>query len=463
MSTTAEHRDVPAPLELTSRTLAEHGGELLDSQRAQAAPAFVLVPEQDSGAAGLLQTLRRHPDPDIYLKPVLLRCQQPPPAELAQACDGSWAGSPGELPQGLLQVCSGIRDSIVGLARAPGGDTGLPLRLLRFMACRGGPLSPLPTARHRQGHVYPSLEPLASAEPGAVLNSLEVLEEQRVIQGELHTTAYECAHCGCAFLNFTENCPQCAAVDLSHDDLVHHFRCGYTAELGAFRRGEQLVCPKCDRALHHIGVDYDKPSSMFHCRSCTHDFQEPTIRTTCYDCGHNSAPENLPQRSVKRFMVTALGQNAAALGLESLFMSVMERRLNLCPWDAFQMFLKVEAARIARYRRSRSSLLLLQLCGVDELYVRLGRRADDVFEELAEAMTQILRRSDLITARHDALFVALLTETDEAQAARAAARLDEGVGELLQNNMGTTAGLRVKVANLDPEADPQALLQALMD
>ena len=456
-----------APLEMVSPGAAgpDRGDtQTLAGPEAAQAPAFVLLPEQDPGAAGVLETIRRHPSPEIYLKPVFLRTERGPAAtDFTRMVDGAWLAASPDLPQALLERCHAIAAEVSGFARSPdGADHGLPLRLLRFMASRQHEFQPVPSARHRQGHVHPALETLSGEEPGAVLNALEVLEEQQVILGRLITTAHECTHCGCAFLNFTENCPQCGSVDLVQDDLVHHFRCGFTAELEAFRRGSELACPKCDRPLRHIGVDYDKPSSMFHCRSCAHDFQEPGVLSTCYDCGRGTAPENQPVRSIKAYTITALGQNAAALGLESLFMSIMERRLSLCPWESFQMFLKVETARIARYRRSRSSLLLLRLTDIEALYVQLGRRAHDVFHELAEAITQILRRSDLITARHDALFLALLTETSADQAHRAAERLAEGVGELLQNNIGTEVGLTVAVEELDGGVEAATLVERLL-
>ena len=33
-------------------------------------------------------------------------------------------------------------------------------------------------------------------------------------------------------------------------------------------RGGDLVCPKCNRQLRHIGVDYEKPSKLFTCFNC---------------------------------------------------------------------------------------------------------------------------------------------------------------------------------------------------
>src|SRR5262249_49631791 len=76
-------------------------------------------------------------------------------------------------------------------------------------------------------------------------------------------------------LNFREVCPVCSSPNVEVADLVHHFRCAFVAPSSRFARGSRLVCPKCDRELKHIGVDYEKPAQSFSCRPCGAAFREP--------------------------------------------------------------------------------------------------------------------------------------------------------------------------------------------
>ncbi|MBI3773058.1 MAG: hypothetical protein HY272_10220 [Gammaproteobacteria bacterium] len=341
-------------------------------------------------------------------------------------------------------------------------DVNIAFKVLRMIASRGTPFVPVATASASAGYVYPLIEPLFDHNDAGVLQTLEYLQDQRLLHGEFFARAHFCSHCDCAFLNFTEACPHCGATDLKLDELVHHFKCAYTGELSEFKRGETMVCPKCEQLLRHIGVDYDKPSLVYHCNQCTHAFQDPRVMSMCYNCGRSVAPENQLIRIIQSYSVSSLGENAARYGMESLFANIFDSELKLASFVSFMDFCRIEVERIRRYKKSSSTLVLFEFSGLDALYIKLGKRARDVFMELSAIFKSILRRSDVITARNETVFLVVMTETDMDQARLAVGRLEQGIIALFENNLSIKPRLRFQVYALADVSDPQTALEQFL-
>ena len=428
--------------------------------------AYWLVEARDGAGSAELGAVRQNPAPQVYLKPVVLLTGDDPvsPLDLRQA-DLHLSGEQLRegLPPGEAARFQAINRYVAGLPGAAGGtDTNLAFRLLRFLASRDQELTALMTDRHRTGFVYPLLLPFFAEQDDGFLRVLEFLEHQRLVRGEFQSKAHFCHHCGCAFLNFLETCPHCASADLRLDEMVHHFKCAHTAPMSDFQRDEALVCPKCTRTLRHIGVDYDKPSIVYTCNQCSHSFQDPTVSTVCYHCGRAADPEHQQHREIKRFTVTAIGKNTAMYGLDTLFTSLLESELNLQPYDAFARFVQVEKARIERYHVSNSSLLMVSLADLDQVYLEAGARAKEIFGELGRLFRGVLRDSDVLTARSESVFVILLTETGPDQAQRALERLAARVGELLETNLGRQPEIRSAVYPVGGALDLDASVEQFL-
>lgn len=401
--------------------------------------SFLLVEaSQEDQAYKVLEQIRHHSLPHVYLKPVVLvMTQHEVSPEIEQAFDASIRQA--YITEQSLDELASRLDNINRWSDSLGqmtnsADRNIVVKLLRYIASRRHALQPVTTIHSRNGFVYPELEPFLNTHDEGVFQTLEFLEQQNLVSGEFKTKARFCSHCHSAFLNFKEVCVHCGSEDLNIDELIHHFKCGYTAEMADFFHDDELVCPKCDRKLQHIGVDYDKPSIMYRCNSCTHAFQEPGVMTSCFSCGRSTEPENQLFKTIKNYTITAIGESAAHHGLENLFGSIVENEIPLTPYRQFTQFINIEAARIERYKLSTSSLIFIYLKGLDTLYVRLGARAGSMFRELSTIIESILRTSDVITARDESVFVLALTETSIQQAERAIERLKEGFNDLLQEN-----------------------------
>lgn len=417
-------------------------------------------------ARKVLVAIRQRPLPAQYLCPaVWVDAPREANAEFMAAADGAVAGR--DLAAGVASRLAADFDTVhQWVDRLPDGgrssDTNVAFKVLRFMASRGAEQVPVQTVRSHIGFSYPGLQGFFRQHDSGLLDTLDFLAEQNLVGGRFVTKNHFCSHCECAFLSFKECCPQCGADDLRLDELVHHFRCAYVGELAQFRQGDALVCPKCERGLKHIGVDYDKPSVVFHCNQCNHGFQDPAVMTTCFQCGRSTEPENQVTRTLQAYKITAIGENAASHGLESLFSSVLESELRLYSYTSFIDFVRVEAARIERYKVSQSSLVLIDLQGLEQLYIRLGRRAQEVFGELSAVFKTVLRRSDVITARNESVFAVVLTETSPEHAERAVERLREGMAGLLENNLARHLKVQTLIEPLGADTDPDALLEQFL-
>lgn len=75
-----------------------------------------------------------------------------------------------------------------------------------------------------------------------------------------------------------------------------------------------LICPKCHRQLRHIGVDYDRPATIYSCKTCGNSFSSPLTKATCCYCEKTSDVQNLIPRDVVYLEITAEGIRALTQG-----------------------------------------------------------------------------------------------------------------------------------------------------
>jgi len=411
--------------------------------------------------------LRRNLSPKVYLRPIIyLMESMDMPTEIHKAADGhvNTMSVDSAIIEDWVSRVEHINHWINHLSKVDSAqDSNIAFKVLRIITSRNIELKPITTIRRSSGYVYPVLEPLFAKRDTGVMETLSFLESQHLLTPAFVSKAHYCSHCGSAFLNFKESCTHCSSDDLTLDELVHHFKCAYTAEMSEFKQGDQLQCPKCERQLRHIGVDYDKPSMVYHCNQCSHTFQDPKIVTECYNCGRSVEPENQEVRVIQSYTVSAIGLNAAEYGLEALFTNLLDAELHLYSSNAFRDFFNVEAARINRYKVTSSSLAMIQFRDLDQLYIKLGSRAQEVFAELSTIFKTVLRQSDVITARNESIFFVIMTETKKEHAYRAVERLREGVTALFKNNLDFTPELVVGVEEINEQLDLEKTLEAFLE
>ena len=117
-----------------------------------------------------------------------------------------------------------------------------------------------------------------------------------------------CGSCGGAHLNYVDLCPQCDGLDIFPEQAIHCFTCGLVAEQDSFRRGERLICPKCQTALKHIGTDYDRPIERSRCGDCGERFNDAKVKAACLACGELNDQSALSTHTYRSYRIGPGGE-----------------------------------------------------------------------------------------------------------------------------------------------------------
>lgn len=458
----------PHPLDLPGFRLIRVESAALEPRRCAEVRAVLVDAADPAAAAAVCRRIRRHPQPAVYLAPIILiePVAGGTPRAVAGMADG--VSTPAAFPtlyyQQFAEWVAAIHQRLGQIGNAgQDQDTNLAFKFLRHLFVRSGRIAPVHDADSHRGYHYPQLDAFLGGPDENVFEILAFLEGQRLLAGSFVDKIHLCGSCHSAFLNFRETCPHCHSANLRVDDLIHHYRCAHVAPFGEYQRDGRLVCPKCQHELKQIGVDYDKPSAVSICQDCGHTSQEPETDTLCYQCGAVAVPEHLERLTVKAYSLTGLAENAAIHGLDNLFRSILESELDILPLTVFKRFLEVEVERVKRYRVSHSSLVMLFIEDLDRIYMRAGPRAKDIFGEFGRIVRAALRTSDVITAFNESLFLILATETPAQGAEGMAARLNERLDQLIRNNFDQPARIVSRCRELDGGSDADALIDALVN
>lgn len=152
------------------------------------------------------------------------------------------------------------------------------------------------------------------AQPDLVAREGDILVADGLFKHIFFDRLHVCARCNSSRLNVREECSRCRSADLSEESYLHHFRCAYQGADSEFRQGDDLICPKCRRALTNFGTDYDRPGTMCVCHNCGHADSEPVIGFMCLDCGAHSDSATTGTRNVYSYDLSEQGKSFATHG-----------------------------------------------------------------------------------------------------------------------------------------------------
>jgi len=147
-----------------------------------------------------------------------------------------------------------------------------------------------------------------------VAREAQTLCEQELFKREFFDRFYVCSSCDSTRQHVREECAECRSAELTEEPYLHHFTCAYQGPESEFRRGDELICPKCRRELSHFGFDYDRPGTMIVCKACGHAASEPVVGFVCMDCGHHADSESCNTRDVYSYRLTDQGVGFAEYG-----------------------------------------------------------------------------------------------------------------------------------------------------
>lgn len=121
---------------------------------------------------------------------------------------------------------------------------------------------------------------------------------------------YLCPTCHHSHMLYVENCPKCGSSEIASEEVIHHFRCANVSPEHTYNFGGQLRCPKCKKVLRHIGIDYDRPATVFSCKNCDHSFLNPDTKAICTNCGEEHSVNVLMAHDIVQCSLTPEGIKA---------------------------------------------------------------------------------------------------------------------------------------------------------
>ncbi len=162
------------------------------------------------------------------------------------------------------------------------------------------------------GYALPRFEMLMKYKIATVKEVMQCLEklctQHKLLEtGELRAVLNICPHCYENKMIWHETCPKCGTIDIEEVHMIHHFRCANISSEESYLKDGKLICPKCKHELKHIGVDYDRPASMYLCKENNIHFSTPVIKALCTNCEKTSELVELLRRKIHQLSYTNLG------------------------------------------------------------------------------------------------------------------------------------------------------------
>lgn len=292
-------------------------------------------------------------------------------------------------------------------------DTAI-LSFLETLAKSGvSVIEPLSSPFKPTGHFYPDILHIT----GALENEeayLNALAERGFFVRRLRNRVRLCGLCDSYQINYREVCPVCSSIDIIRGQMIHHFQCGHVDSIENFRQGVDLICPKCEKTLRHIGIDYEKPSGYFKCASCHSVVSEPVVELECLVCGLICKPDETVEKNIYSYELTELAWEAVRSGkimgmdLESI---LYDAHTHLFNKQYFEIELKRELIRMKRYK-STFTLILARIENVGEIQKNHPDRLTWYVNSLFKALTEGLRELDTCCVWESHTLGIILSETN---------------------------------------------------
>jgi len=143
------------------------------------------------------------------------------------------------------------------------------------------------------GFRYPLTDSILETPSDESIRIMEELIGSGVLKKSFYDKLPKCPSCGGFEIRPGSHCPKCGSAHLTKGTVIEHYACGYVGferEFQAERASEKgiapsLTCPKCNKELRQIGVDYSRPGFFYKCNGCEEMTDKPDVKWHCSDCG----------------------------------------------------------------------------------------------------------------------------------------------------------------------------------
>lgn len=338
-------------------------------------------------------------------------------------------------------------------------------KTISFMyTCEIQDLEPIPYIYSSNNYAYPILSVnFRQRDEHIALDILDLAEREGIFDSTYVDRIYLCPSCQGGHLTYREVCPKCGSSNSKTEDIIHHFPCAYVGPLSDFTNeiDDQLDCPKCNKRLRHIGVDYDKPSVLHECKACDHKFQDFNVKAKCLACNTDNLVEQLKGREIRKYSLTKKGELSAINGFVSTSKDI-EEIIGTVKFDTFVTMLKYEIERL-RQTEGASNLCAIHLSNPSQIYSKMGSEVQKVLlKDLVKVIRSNIRSSDIISFQSSSTIILSMNEIPT----RIAKRILTEIIDMLKRLIATTfkdieVEFEYEVIKLDYKLSPQLHIQQL--
>lgn len=427
----------------------------------------VFVVQQSDHAKDIINAIRSSKRPRMYLLPLYLDGYSHSDRDpgLAHLVDGFLEGEDVARfvrmhESFLAKVHYEIRELLNSAGDDAVRDSDPALRVIRFLYTRRRDLEPVRDPHSLFGYKYPLVDLQFNEDTYQKFTLLDYLESRHLLSGVFHDRIHLCPECYSGFLNFREVCTKCGSANLDTESLLHHFSCGHVAPQSAFERQGRFICPKCQKEPRHIGVDMDRPGFVHTCQECHHVFQEPDVDTVCYRCARQTDPEELSHQDIKIYRLTPMGSNSALFGVLLSLKEALRKELESVDLDTFKVISDMEKSRIQRYKKSTSSVGVLNMENIAQAFGLLGSSAvSELISEISAEIQKTIRTSDTVSFLNDSTLILLFTETPHDGTKVVMERLKDRIQKLVSGSVKFDLEVNLEILPVDAEFSLEQMME----
>lgn len=390
-------------------------------------------------ASFTIKRLRGFKNPKMYLKPIYFLN---PSIDLGSYINTIIDGAIFNLSQ-LDAIIPTIQEIItlnskVHQNTAISYEAELIVKMLSFNFSRNRKvIKPIPYMLSAINFCYPGLSSsFHYTEEKKVFEILEMAENEGLISSEYFDKTHYCSSCYNGSLSYRSVCPKCSSSHATSQDIIHHFPCGYVGQMSDFTNeiDDALSCPKCNKDLRHIGVDYDKPSVLHTCNHCGNRYQDFDVKAKCLNCEFDNDVEILIEKELNAYQLTNKGENAVLFGYVAMQKEI-EEIIGTVKFDLFTKMTKFEIERM-KYSEHESFIALVQFKNSTELITKVGKsKQRELIKNIVLTVRNSVKPFDVITFRNLSTFLFTINEESEMQARIILNQVCELLVKLIRDNI----------------------------
>ncbi|OSY87662.1 hypothetical protein WH52_09495 [Tenacibaculum holothuriorum] len=413
-----------------SLLIVAHANEL-EHEQLEYLDGFIIDTESVEFAREIIHQIRNNDFVAIALLPIFISSTHQLPKNIEIHADGVVSI---ELIGTYTQRITSIKKRINNL-QAPKKATHqdfLKYKTLAYCYTRNTTLSPITSRQSIIGYEFPFISLLFKQTAIiSLLKTFEELTQQKFLSFTLQDYVHLCKSCSSNYINFRECCPKCDSIDIKAHDMIHHFVCAHVAPEKDFKTEDGLECPKCDKQLRHIGIDYDKPSTIYSCNTCNHEFQNSNMKALCIDCSTEHELDELLEKSIGNYSLTQKGENEV-LGHNKTAQNSNQKSIGSLSVPLFKILLKQEIQRV-KATQCHSYFVSIQIKN-EQLQLLNNDVKNELAKEINGIIQSYLKEADVLATKNYNCHYILLPETTENQLERLE-NIQYNLNKLLGDNL----------------------------